>query len=270
MIKQAWVVVVLLVGLVGGVMAQGDGLPLNLTVVTGADGTQDVVIVRLLRADAGPFEVDLRGGLPPGTTRSLDVTVPGDFCAFTGYELVKPGGDDWFIERVTLTLDGVTLVNDAEADVFAPVTAESYPPNARWTRTRAYLDRCDPAALNPPPPTLTPSPTPTIVPRPTFTPTPPPRPRITCPGSPEPRLVVGAFGLVSGGAPSNLRTRPDPNAAVIGQIPAGDSFLTLEGPVCDGTRGLAWYRVQHDGRVGWVAEGVGADYFLDPVAGPPG
>ena len=79
------------------------------------------------------------------------------------------------------------------------------------------------------------------------------------------RLQVGGTGrVVAGGFPSNVRSQPTIDGAFLGEMQPGGAFLVLEGPVCATT--LLWYRVDHNGLIGWAAEGGGADYWLEPVS----
>ena len=84
-----------------------------------------------------------------------------------------------------------------------------------------------------------------------------------CPGTPETHLWVGADGVAAPGlGANNLRAQPDPNAAVIGTIPAGGAFTVTAGAVCAG--GFAWWQVDYQGTTGWTAEGQGDTYWLAP------
>jgi WD40 repeat protein len=79
------------------------------------------------------------------------------------------------------------------------------------------------------------------------------------------RLQVGSTGrVITAGFPSNVRNVPNIDGALLGEMPPGSSFLVLEGPVCATT--LLWYRVDHNGLIGWAAEGGGADYWLEPIS----
>jgi len=78
------------------------------------------------------------------------------------------------------------------------------------------------------------------------------------------RLQVGSTGrVITSGFPSNVRNVPNIDGALLGEMPPGSSFLVVEGPVCATT--LLWYRVDHNGLIGWAAEGGGADYWLEPA-----
>ncbi|MBL8164372.1 MAG: SH3 domain-containing protein [Anaerolineae bacterium] len=87
-----------------------------------------------------------------------------------------------------------------------------------------------------------------------------------CEGSVLPfRLMVALSGLVLGDTPNNIRSQPNTAAERIGQIPAGERFTVLDGPVCAET--VAWWYVSHNGIEGWTAEGAGGEYWLSPESG---
>lgn len=88
------------------------------------------------------------------------------------------------------------------------------------------------------------------------------------PGSayPRTRLAPGIQARVIGGTPNNLRSEPNINAQLIGQIPTGASFDVLAGPICDPT-GMLWVQVNFNGMVGYTAEASGQDVYLEPL--PP-
>lgn len=89
-----------------------------------------------------------------------------------------------------------------------------------------------------------------------------------CPNSPLPRLTTGILGRVTPGDPNTLRMQPAANSSAIGQIPAGQTFVVLNGPQC-GPEGWSWWRVNYNGIVGWTAEGSGSVYWLEPYVGLP-
>jgi hypothetical protein len=63
--------------------------------------------------------------------------------------------------------------------------------------------------------------------------------------------------------PNNVRDNPSVSGTLVGQIPGGESFVVLAGPVC--ADGYAWFQVDFNGLVGWTVEGSATAYFLEPV-----
>jgi len=89
----------------------------------------------------------------------------------------------------------------------------------------------------------------------------------TCAGFMASRLIPGGLGRVTFGDPNNLRTAPGYANASLGLVPGGDIFEVITGPVCaDNT---AWWQVIHLGRLGWIAEGSGNIYWLEPAVNYP-
>jgi hypothetical protein len=86
---------------------------------------------------------------------------------------------------------------------------------------------------------------------------------IQCPGSPVSRLIVGGRARVLPDEPNNLRAEANSSSERIGQIPGEAEFAVLEGPVC--ADGLAYWRVEYNGQVGWTAEGSGDTYWAEPI-----
>lgn len=89
---------------------------------------------------------------------------------------------------------------------------------------------------------------------------------VDCPNSPPPRLEVGGQAQVASGFGfSNLRANPE-SSDIITEIPRGNTFAVLEGPVCGVGLERSWWRVRYQGEIGWVAEGTGTEtYWLVPV-----
>jgi uncharacterized protein YraI len=85
-----------------------------------------------------------------------------------------------------------------------------------------------------------------------------------CAGTPAPRLVVGGWGWVTPGLPNSLRSQPSTayTSVKLGQIPGGQSFSVMGGPVC--ASGYIWWQVNYNGTVGWTPEGQGSTYWLEP------
>jgi hypothetical protein len=80
-----------------------------------------------------------------------------------------------------------------------------------------------------------------------------------------PRLIVGQAGRVLPGLPNVLRSAAGTggNSRIIGEIPGGAVFTTVEGPAC-ASDGRLWWRVNYNGLVGWTGEGEGTTYWVEP------
>ncbi len=89
-------------------------------------------------------------------------------------------------------------------------------------------------------------------------------PVVACVGAPAPRLSVGDMGEVAQtyssiragvGSPIVLRVMYSAN---------GDQFEVLSEPSCNGPH--YWYEVDFNGLTGWVTNGQGATYWIQPVS----
>lgn len=86
----------------------------------------------------------------------------------------------------------------------------------------------------------------------------------TCTFALPPRLWAGGRGQVTlGGLPNNIRADASTTSARLGQIPQGGIFSVIEGPRCNG--GMAWWKVNYNGLIGWTAEGRSSAYWLNPI-----
>lgn len=82
------------------------------------------------------------------------------------------------------------------------------------------------------------------------------------------RMIPGETGRVTLSPPIENVVRSQPgrgSGAVIGEIPPGGMFNVLSGPQCDST-GMAWWRVNYNGLIGWTAEGENREYWLEPAS----
>lgn len=77
------------------------------------------------------------------------------------------------------------------------------------------------------------------------------------------RLLVGYTGMITPGIPNNLRADPSQNARVLASIAAGETFVTLSGPLCN--EGLIWWQVNYRGALGWTVEGRSGSQWVTPV-----
>lgn len=80
------------------------------------------------------------------------------------------------------------------------------------------------------------------------------------------RINVGLDVEVVSGV-LNLRAQPSPNAEVLVQIPTGLPFRVDGGPSC--VEDLVWWYVNVNGQLGYIAEGQGGDYFVEPKRPAP-
>lgn len=94
---------------------------------------------------------------------------------------------------------------------------------------------------------------------------------LTCVGAAESRLQTGMEAVVGDDDPSPLRLRAEPNIGgdILGNYDPGTSVNVIGGPRC--ADGFWWWQVYVPSAdvSGWMAEGSGQDYFLDPVGEPP-
>ncbi|MBX3086122.1 MAG: protein kinase [Anaerolineae bacterium] len=100
----------------------------------------------------------------------------------------------------------------------------------------------------------------------TLRPTAPPlvaTPIIQCPGFMPSRLAVGMIARVTPGDPNRVRSTPDFGGQILGQIPGGQSFTVVAGPMCNND--TAWWKVNYNGLVGWTSEGQDFTYYLEPL-----
>ncbi len=81
------------------------------------------------------------------------------------------------------------------------------------------------------------------------------------------RLVVGETGRIIPGPANNVRSTPSAAGQLLGQIPGGEVFTVLEGPVC-GDSNIVWWRVSYNDLTGWTGEGQNLDYWAEPWAAP--
>lgn len=87
-----------------------------------------------------------------------------------------------------------------------------------------------------------------------------------CPGTPQPRLVIGTQGRVLPGNANNVRDIASRGGTLVGSIPGGEVFEVLDGPVC--ADGFNWWQVSYDAFTGWTPEGSGTEYWVEPYEAP--
>lgn len=76
-------------------------------------------------------------------------------------------------------------------------------------------------------------------------------------------MTVKRGMVVEGFGDNNLRNLPTILADVVDQIPEGETFDLVAGPVC--AEGYVWWPVDYNGVTGWTAEGEGDTYWLEPI-----
>lgn len=82
-----------------------------------------------------------------------------------------------------------------------------------------------------------------------------------CPKSLVSRLKIGQRAKVTPGEPNSLRSLPAGGTG-LRIMYAGSVSLVLDGPKC-GSDGLAWWKVNYQGVVGWTAESDSKSYWLE-------
>ena len=84
-----------------------------------------------------------------------------------------------------------------------------------------------------------------------------------CPGTLPSRLYPGEQGYVleNDPRPINIRQAPSTSADIVGTVPIRNIFDVLSVPTC--ADDIAWYRIEYDGTIGWIAEGT-ETYFVVP------
>ena len=88
---------------------------------------------------------------------------------------------------------------------------------------------------------------------------------VACSNSPATRLTTNMTATVSGDRIVNLRDGAGTaNTEVVWAVAAGDEFDITGLPQC-GASGLRWYPARIDEKLGWIAEGQGEYYWIEPV-----
>lgn len=180
----------------------------------------------------------------------------------------------WYVADTQSKLIGWTSegMNDTQAQMpaqywLAPIIPEGYATATPIVSTLPALPALATNTLSVPPtatlirPTATATLIPTATPQPIF----PTTTATVCDASVPPRLVIGQMGQVTPGIPNNLRQGPGSSTKYVGEIPPGGMFNVLEGPTC--ASGLAWWKVNYNGLIGWTPEGQQGDYWIEPVFG---
>src|SRR5689334_11095270 len=87
-----------------------------------------------------------------------------------------------------------------------------------------------------------------------------------CPGAPSPRLAIGAQARPAQ-VYSTLWVAPNSSSIITVMYRAkGDTFTIRSEPQCVNGP-YYWYQVLYKGTVGWVTEGSGSTYWVEPTGG---
>jgi hypothetical protein len=89
---------------------------------------------------------------------------------------------------------------------------------------------------------------------------------VTCPGFMPSRLVAGGMARDLPGGTPILMGDIEPSPAHPTVLPDGVTVMILSGPECKYE--TAQWRVDYNGTVGWLAEGEGQTYWLEPLPLP--
>lgn len=157
-----------------------------------------------------------------------------------------------------------TSTNTATATNTPTSTATATPTNTPSpTATPSATNTATPTATNTATTTLTATPSPTRTPRATRTPT--LGSVVSCTGLLPSRLIAGEQGRVLPGDANRLRQAPSRQAPLLDEIPGSAIFIVLEGPFCDETDQIVWWRVEYAGQTGYTAESQRNDYYVEPA-----
>ena len=89
---------------------------------------------------------------------------------------------------------------------------------------------------------------------------------VACSDSPATRLTTTMTATASDDRVVNIRDGAGTaNTEVVWAVAADDEFVVTGLPQCGGG-GLRWYPVRIDEKLGWIAEGQGEFYWIEPVA----
>jgi pimeloyl-ACP methyl ester carboxylesterase len=118
----------------------------ELKIVTGADGTEDPITVRVGNAEGQWFTqtFDRAGDLRPNATDIYRFSVPASFCQLTGFTISKPSrlpDDSWCMKELFLTIAGTGVYFDRVASDHCPYSGDrTY--GGGWDGTAEYQRRC--------------------------------------------------------------------------------------------------------------------------------
>jgi hypothetical protein len=85
------------------------------------------------------------------------------------------------------------------------------------------------------------------------------------------RLTKGGRANITPGDPNWVHNEPRRDASKIGEIPGGSEVVVVDGPQCDTASSMNYWLVRYTTPtgllIGWTAEGLNGDYWLEPVVG---
>ncbi len=88
---------------------------------------------------------------------------------------------------------------------------------------------------------------------------------VACSDSPATRLTTNMTATASGDAVVNIRDGAGTdNTEIVWAVATGDEFVVTGLPQC-GASGLRWYPARIEAKLGWIAEGQGEFYWIEPV-----
>lgn len=80
-----------------------------------------------------------------------------------------------------------------------------------------------------------------------------------------PRLRVNSLGQVTPGEPNWVHANPVRTSEKIGEIPGGERFTVIAGPICDASSGMNYWQVSYQSLIGWTSEGLNGQYWTQPL-----
>ncbi|MCU0513998.1 MAG: WD40 repeat domain-containing protein [Anaerolineae bacterium] len=80
------------------------------------------------------------------------------------------------------------------------------------------------------------------------------------------RLLPGMEARVDANTPHRLRDAAALTGGVLLEMPGFAPFRVVGGPTCADE--IVWWQVDYNGTVGWTAEGLDGDYYIEPLPPP--
>ncbi len=81
-----------------------------------------------------------------------------------------------------------------------------------------------------------------------------------------PRLSKGIQArVVENGLPNIIREQPGSSSKLLGQIPANDTLIVIDGPRCTILDKIVWWQINYNNLIGWTGEGQAGTYWLEPA-----